>query len=120
MIEVVVGQPIPLTLQVYDGNSSLKVVANLYNEKGDRLFTQNLSSNTDGLYTDFSHEMPDTNFVVAQYITDKTDEYEIAQDIFKSIPRPIAKESYIIGEVFDKDTWDDSIIGEVQSVEKET
>lgn len=120
MIEVVVGRKIPLTLQVYDGNPSLKVVSNLFDKFGKEYFSAELLHIKNGLYGNFEIDMPDQDLIIAQYQTDKPDDYELAQDVFKSIPKSIPEAKIMVGEVVSKGLWDDEniIIGEAY-VDKE-
>ena len=118
MIEVQVGSPIPLTLQVFDGKEGLKVSAVLMDLHGKEFSRVSMNDHGNGLYIDLSVSMPDVDMLVAQYFANSED-YEVAQDIFKAIPKPMSPEKMLVGEVVAKGSWDDSIIGEVQSVEKE-
>jgi CxxC motif-containing protein len=120
MIEVVVGRKIPLTLQVYDGNASLKVVSNLFDKFGKEYLSAELLHIKNGLYVNFEIDMPDQDLIIAQYQTDKPDDYELAQDVFKSIPKSIPEAKIMVGEVVSKGLWDDEniIIGEAY-VDKE-
>lgn len=114
MIEVQVGQIIPLTLQVYDGNSDLMVTATLLDKYGKEYFKAKLNHLRSGLYGNFEIEMPELDLVVAQYETSKPQDYELAQDIFKAIPKPKPSEKFLVGEVVSNGKWDDEdiIIGE--------
>lgn len=120
MIEVQVGQTIPLTLQVYDGNDSLKVTATLLDKFGKEFFRSSLNHVRSGLYASFEIEMPDVDILVAQYETNEPENYELAQDIFKSIPKPMPIEKSLVGEVVSKGLWDDEkiIIGEAYAEEE--
>ena len=120
MIPVVVGAKIPLTLQVFDGNQGLKVEAVLTDNHGKEFSRVGLSHISMGLYANFEIEMPDADVLIAQYTTDKPDDYELVQDVFKSVPKPIPAELVLVGEVVSKSQWDDEkiIIGEAY-VEKE-
>jgi len=67
-------------------------------------------------------EMPENDYLIAQYQTNKPMDYEIAQDVFKSIPKVQLPEKYILGEVIDTvalSKVDDLLIGEVQDVNEE-
>lgn len=122
MIEVSVGKKIPLSLQVYDGNSQLEVNCVLIKNDGTIYFSDILTHSVDGLYLNNSIEMPDVDFLIAQYRTNKPLEYEIAQDIFQGIPKVQIPEKYILGEVIDTvelSEQDDFLIGEVQNVDEE-
>lgn len=121
MIEVVVGEKIPLNLQVFDGNPDLKVTATLLDKHGKEFFRSDLSHLSNGLYANFELDMPDLDLLIAQYATNKQDDYELSQDIFKAIPKARPIEKIIVGEVVSEKLWDDEqvIIGEAHA-EKET
>jgi len=120
MIDVLVGEKIPLILQVHDGNENLKVEATLFDGFGKEFMRVELTPIRGGLYSNYTVDMPEVPLLVAQYLTDKPDDYEVAQDVFKAIPKPKAPEKMIVGEVVDKGTWEsDVIIGEAY-VDEET
>jgi len=122
LIPVKVGEKIPLSLQVYDGNPDLSVKCNLLDTSGKLFFTVPLSHISNGLYLNSEVEMPENDYLIAQYQTNKPMDYEIAQDVFKSIPKVQLPEKYILGEVIDTvalSKVDDLLIGEVQDVNEE-
>jgi len=120
MIEVVVGKPIPLTLQVFDGKTDLKVTTILSDKFSSEYMRVNMKHIMRGFYGNFEIEMPDTDILIAQYETSAPDVYELAQDVFKSVPKSVPLEKIIVGEVVYKGLWDEDkiIIGEAH-VEKE-
>jgi hypothetical protein len=116
MIDVIVGQKIPLSLQVYDGNGLLKVECRLIMPTGSEFLRAKLDHVGGGLYLNTSIEMPDEKYLIGQFLTDKPDDYEIAQDVFQGIPKVQPEEKYILGEVIDTvelSEQDDVLIGEV-------
>lgn len=120
MIPVQVGSKIPLTLQVYDGRQDLKVTAVLLDSIGKEYARVELESVSKGLYSNFAWVMPDVDFLIAQYHTDSED-YELAQDIFKAVPKAQEPEKFLVGEVISKGQWQDEfIIGVVTNDDQET
>lgn len=117
MIDVLVGEKIPLILQVHDGNENLKVEATLFDGFGKEFMRVELTPIRGGLYSNYTVDMPEIPLLVAQYLTDKPADYEVVQDIFKAIPKPIKPAKMIIGEVIKKGLWDDEeiIIGEAHA-----
>ena len=110
MIDVKVGSKIPLILQVHDGNPNLSVDAVLIDTFGNEFMRAKMNPVAGGLYINNEIEMPDIQMLIAQYHTDKPEDYEIAQDVFKAIPKPNAPEKMIVGEVIDKALWDEDVI----------
>lgn len=113
MIDVMVGRRIPLNLQVHDGNASLKVSCILTDSFGKEFARADLPSFANGLYMNTDLEMPDVPLLVAQFFTDRPDDYEVAQEVFRSIPKPVIEEKPILGEVISVEQSSEIIIGEV-------
>lgn len=122
MIPVKVGEKIPLTLQVYDGNPDLQVKCTLMDKYGAVFMNVKLDHISSGLYVNNSMEMPEMDFLIGQYLTNRPMDYEIAQDIFQGIPKVQMPEKYVVGEVIDTvelTEQDSLIIGEVQDDNEE-
>ena len=119
MISIKVGEKIPLILQVRDGNQDLNPTAILIDQFNNEYMRVKLNHQVNGMYCNFQINMPDLDLLVAQYVCDHGD-YEVAQDIFKSVPKPIKTEKMIYGEVIQKGLWDDTdiIFGEVTNEEE--
>ena len=98
MIQVKVGDLIPLTLQVYDKRTDLTVTAKLVDNFGVLIAEKELASFGDGLYMSQTIQMPDVKFIIAQYFV-TPDEYEVSSDQFFAIPKPSEPEKLIVGEV---------------------
>ncbi len=120
MIDVKVGSKIPLILQVHDGNPNLDVEAILIDSFGKEFMRAKLGPVSGGLYINNEIEMPSIDILIAQYHTDKPEDYEVAQDVFKAIPKPNPPEKMIVGEVVDKALWDEDVIMGVAYVDEET
>lgn len=119
MIKIQEGQTIPLTLQVYSGADDLKVTCLFMDSNGKEIFRTPLGHLANGFYSNFDYKMPMAGIYVAQYLTDKPEDYEIVQDIFQSVPKPSPPEIMILGEVVSVAQWtQDYIIGEVDDVEE--
>lgn len=117
MIQVLVGQKIPLNLQVYDGNKDLLVECILFDKNGNRYLSAQLTHSNAGLYLNNEVEMPEIDYLIAQYFTNKPMDYEMAQDIFHAVPKVQPLEKYLLGEVIDSielSEQDDMLIGEVE------
>jgi len=121
MIKIMVGDAIPLILKVRDGNEKLNVKAIVSNNYGEILNTVELQNVGRGLYQNFDMAMPDCKVVIAEYFTNDPEKYEEGMDVFKSIPKPMPEDIYLLGEVVSVQSLgeDDAILGEVTNVEEE-
>jgi hypothetical protein len=69
-MSIKVGDNIPISLQLVDGNVSRYPIAKIYNSSFTLLNTVNLNSVGNGLYSPSTPEvMPNSQFVTVQYIT---------------------------------------------------
>ena len=120
MIKVQVGQPIPLNLQLYDGKSDVKVMSIIVDSNKNEVFRADLSHVSNGLYLNMDFPMPEfVDFVIAQYFTDKPEEYAVVTDTFKAVPKPVPEEKIIVGEVISMEK-SDILFGEVVNDNEET
>lgn len=110
--QVVVGELIPLTLQVVDGQAGLRVSCNVVDDLGKSIALVNLQDYGGGLYVDKSVQMPDARFVVAQYSVEG-DTYEVVSERFDSVPKTVEPEKFITGIVEGSKMNNDFIIGMV-------
>lgn len=67
-IAIAVGETLPISLQIDDGNAGLFPQASLRDDTGASLGTINLSHVAAGMYSGASFAMPDTPWVSATYI----------------------------------------------------
>jgi hypothetical protein len=82
-LSVKVGDPIPLSLQLRDGNESQVVQATVLTPTAKVVSEVLLAHQRGGLYMSAAVAMPDVPFVVAQYKVLNTDFYEDAADEFQ-------------------------------------
>jgi hypothetical protein len=113
MIQVQVGRPIPLTLQVFDGREDLKVSVIIMDRFGKEFFRQPMPHIKNGFYASFEIEMPDQEVLIAQYLTSAPEDYEMVQDVFIGVPAPVQPEKIMVGEVVETSRMTDIILGEV-------
>ena len=118
MAEILVGESIPLTCQLHDGNSTRDVRARVYDSLGLLISQVKLQHFEGGLYMSKSVTMPDDKFVVAQYEVIDSSDYVMASELFKAIPKPSPEPKHILGEVIAKIKNDSIIVGEVVHGEK--
>lgn len=123
-MEIEVGSPVPLNLQLYDGAEKEKVIANLFTTLGELLGSFELSHQAGGLYISNEFLMPDIRLVIAQYIVD-SDKYEIVTDtfykkyieeeveeeVFEEAMPLVLEESYVYGMVTEEQKRSDFIYG---------
>jgi len=120
MVEIRVGEALPLTCQLHDGAQNKSVQARVYDSIGILIKAVKLQHYDNGLYMNKSVQMPDDKFVVAQYEVLDSSDYARASELFKAIPKPSPEPKMILGEVIEKQKIDSIIIGEVSNVEKAT
>jgi len=101
---VVVGSPIPLWLQLFDGRDDLQPKALIYSDKGERLSERVLTHFGGGLYLDKSFPMPSgVDHVYAQYLVQKdkrsVDDYELTTDFFYAVQPEKEEEKFSIGVI---------------------
>jgi hypothetical protein len=112
-----VGQSIPLSCQVDDGNQALSFEAVIKDFEGVLIGAVKLGHHGRGLYTSRGPLMPDVPFVVVQYFPSDVENYSIEAERIDSIPRPSEPIKYIAGHVT-KRLKSDLFIGKVKSREK--
>lgn len=107
-MKVVVGEPIPLNLQLYDGRDDMQPEVVLYSSEGERLGRRVLIHFGNGLYLDKSFLMPDTEEVVAQYEVKKdrrpVDDYEIVTETFYAVQPEKPAPKFAIGRLIEQKT----------------
>ena len=74
---IIVGQPIPMSLQLSDPDTTRYVRAFVYNPAGTVLGQVDLVSRGSGLYSQASFAMPNHTFVVVQYRVYADDQYSV-------------------------------------------
>lgn len=116
-IKVTSGEPIPLTLQTYDGSEDVKVTAILSDAFGSEFARVTLDHQIHGLYSAKGPPMPPTGKVFAQYVTDKLERYAMDVDLFMPVPKVEKPEKILVGEVIAVEKLNEIIIGEVVSDE---
>ena len=109
MFTVEVGANIPLTLQVYDGNTNLEVTAVITQKDGKEFMRVKIDHVASGFYANFKTKMPDIELLFAQYFTN-SDQYEIVNEVFKAAPKVQIEERPILGEVVSSGKSDISLI----------
>lgn len=104
-MNVTVGDPIPLILQLFDGKDNYKPVAILFDDSGDQIAEIPLVHFGRGLYLDKSIPMPEgVRLIIAQYhVRDldgrPVDDYELVTDIFNAVQKQKAPEKRMIGQI---------------------
>lgn len=96
---VKVGEKIPLTLQITDGNPNLEIVCRLFDPANLIWNTVELVHIKAGLYINLDLLMPPYPFIVAQYIIKNSEEYENVSEIFYADQLPEEKEMILTGQI---------------------
>ncbi len=111
-IPILIGNQIPLRLQLFDGAEDVKVTAVVFNRFNAQLGRLNLNHVHGGLYVATGPVMP-VYPVFAQFFTDKPDVYAVATDFFEPVEEIIPEEPPIVGEVVESFDSPEFIEGEV-------
>lgn len=100
-----VGEKIPLRVQLHDGNPAADIVATLIGYYGNTIATSKLAHYKKGLYFTNDFVMP-SEVVTIQIMVEGTDkleqEYELAAEQVFPIPRPKPVEKVIQGAITER------------------
>lgn len=96
---VVVGSKVPLSLQLYDNKSGLKVTADILDMFGVKLTQMHLHSTESGLYINTDYPMPELPYILVSYAVDNSNEYESCFERFYSVAAEPEEETWIVGSV---------------------
>ena len=98
---VMVGSPIPITVQLHDGAINRTVNVVVFDPIGQDLGSVRLSSGPGGFYWSNGFAMPDAPWVAVVATVDGLDllgqEYSKGAELFYSAPRPVAPEKVFRG-----------------------
>ena len=111
-----VGNIVPITLQMTDGNENLEIMCRIFDPAGLIITTLNLSHVKAGLYANLDFKMPPYNFIVCQYLVLGTDDYEDVTETFYADEIPTEKEIILTGVIVDVKT-DDFLEGQINETE---
>jgi hypothetical protein len=81
-MNIMVGGPVPLLLQLFDGSEEQSCVVSVFSNNGELLFESSMKSLGNGLYQAIGFAMPNQAFVVAQYQVLGTLNYDMPMDVF--------------------------------------
>jgi hypothetical protein len=76
------GDIVPLSVQISDGNSKLKIMAKVISPSSNILFEGPLSHLMDGFYETKQFVMPEVDFVIAIYNVENNNEYSNSSETF--------------------------------------
>lgn len=113
MSEILVGDKVPLFLQLVDREPGHKVECVVVNDLGKELDRMSMIDSGNGLYLGPDYKMPDVPYIIALYSVQDSDKYEDASDLFTSRPKAVQKEKHIEGQVTKRQKSNEMIMGMV-------
>lgn len=99
MSAVIVGEKIPLALNLHDNRPDLKVQAEIFSMFGDRLATVYLYHAQSGLYINTDLPMPNVPYIIVKYDVLDSEDYESVAERFDSSQREPDPEKFVSGQV---------------------
>lgn len=115
-MQIKIGDPIPLSLKLFDNSPDQKVTADIYSNKGDKLKSVGLFHLESGLYINTDTPMPNVESVIVVYSVRDSDKYADASDIFYSKPLEVDEPKFIHGTVERKENRSEFITGVVDEI----
>lgn len=115
-MQVMVGDPIPLNLKLYDNSPIETISAHLFSNLGDKLAQVKLYHLESGLYVNTDTPMPDVKSLIVIYKVESSDKYEDSSEVFFSIPRPKDEPKFIHGFVESREKINDFISGVIYEI----
>ena len=103
MTNVLIGDPIPLAVQVHDNNAALKILARVFTDDGEFLEQKYLYHIEKGLYLNKDIKMPSKN-ILAVYAVEDSEEYANEAERFSPLEPEKSPEKYVYGFVTEKMT----------------
>lgn len=115
MTEVLVGERVPLSVQAFDENPGLKIMARIHSMDGELLENTYLYHAMNGLYLNTEIIMPD-KIIIATYAVENSGDYMTGAEKFSPIKPEKSPEKFIYGFVTEKITDTEFITGVISEI----
>ena len=116
---IVEGEPVPMALQLHDGDPNRKCEARVYDSSYTRRAVIPLVHRALGLYVSLSYLAPDDDMITIQYIVEQSadeDGYENVIESYYILPKPTVEERAVSGYITSKKTdYIEGVISEVKN-----
>lgn len=115
-MQIMIGEPIPLNLKLYDDSPIEKVTAHIFTNLGDKYKSVALFHLESGLYVNTDTPMPNVESVIVVYKVQDSEKYADASETFFSKPRPVDEPKFIYGVVESREKRSEYITGVINEI----